>query len=286
MGVSPTYTIHRYTDSVYKVVEFKGDRTGDFVKLPGECTHHDEKLSQSVSRARSMVLQYALCNEWDYFFTGTIDKSKFDRFNLDLFYSSLSQWIRDMRKKYGSRIQFLFIPEQHKDGAWHIHGLLSGIPRDRLSEFPDLPFPAFQRLRSGGFLNWPDYAAKFGFCSLGLIRDPVAVSFYIIKYICKDLDGRSMEWGRHLYFHSRPLRKAEKASEVYYYSQDLSSMCTNDYEFCRTGMVSNQTWVFPYVHDGAEYKVEPLYPVIDEVQSFEPVLSAFDYEQLSFGGMV
>ena len=60
-----------------------------------------------------MVLQYALCNPWDYFFTGTIDRTKFNRFDLATYQSRLSQFIRDKRKKYHSQIQFLLVPEHH-----------------------------------------------------------------------------------------------------------------------------------------------------------------------------
>ena len=113
LGVS----IHRYTDEIYKVVAFKGHRDPDFACLREEAQHYDTKLDNSFSRARSMVLQYALCNSWDYFFTGTIDRAKFDRFNLDVYQSRLSQFVRDKRKKYQSQIQYLLVPEQHKDGA-------------------------------------------------------------------------------------------------------------------------------------------------------------------------
>lgn len=62
MAVSPVYSIHRYTDEIYKVVAFKGHRDPDFACLREEAQHYDTKLDNSFSRARSMVLQYALCN--------------------------------------------------------------------------------------------------------------------------------------------------------------------------------------------------------------------------------
>ena len=166
---SPVYTIHQYREDFFKVVMFKGNRSA--IRLgTEEHEHYDNKLDAAFSRARSMVLQYGLSNNWDYFFTGTLDQTKFDRFDLDVYYSALSQWIRDKRKQYQSKIQFLLVPEHHKNGAWHIHGLISNLPDSYLLKFPDT---APEKLRLGNFLNWPDYQSKFGFCSLAPIRDPI-----------------------------------------------------------------------------------------------------------------
>lgn len=241
----PTHTIHAYTDGIYKVVTFKGRR--DRVQLRRKQSQaNDTKLANNFSRARSMVLQYALCNPWEYFFTGTLDRAKFNRYDLDTYASRLMQWIRDKRKAYNAKFQVLLVPERHKDGAWHIHGLVHGLPDSVLTPF--VP-PAPEKLIRGGFLNWPDYMDKFGFCSLAPIRDPVATAFYITKYISKDLSQRAGDVGKHLYFHSRPLRKAQKASDVYLYNPELERYCVNDYDFCKTGMVTNENWTFPYFWD-------------------------------------
>ncbi|WP_293280498.1 hypothetical protein, partial [Oscillibacter sp.] len=64
------------------------------------------------------------------------------------------------------------------------------------------------------YMNWPDYQQKFGFCSLGPVKHPVATSFYITKYVSKELSLRGKDVGKHLYFHSRPLKKAEHTSQA------------------------------------------------------------------------
>ena len=220
MGISPAYSIHQYREDIYKVVAFKGNRDPDVIHVRDreEEQHYDYKLNEAFCRAKSMVLQYALCNTWDYFFTGTLDEKKYDRFCLDKYQPDLSQFIRDKRKAYGTQIQFLLVPEQHKDGAWHIHGLLSGLPESVLEKFHS---PAPKKLVNSDYLNWPHYMHKFGFCSLAPIKSPVATAFYITKYVSKELSRRGGDIGKHLYFHSRPLRKAEKASDVYLYNPSL-----------------------------------------------------------------
>ena len=271
ISAAPLYTIHQYREDFYKVVCFKGNRNPDKVYLRDREEQRQNycKLDSNFSRARSMVLQYALCNPWDYFFTGTLDRQKFNRYDLDTFASKLMQFIRDKRKKYNAKFQVLLVPELHQDGAWHIHGLIHGLPGEVLCRFAP---PAPRKLIEGGFLNWPDYMHKFGFCSLAPIRDPIATAFYITKYVSKDLSRRSGDLGKHLYFHSRPLKHAEKASDVYFYNHDLDAYCTEDHDFCKTGMVENVPWYFPYVWDGAEAPETPLFPslVRDPLKDFHP----------------
>ena len=273
MGISPAYSIHQYREDIYKVVAFKGNRDPDVIHVRDreEEQHYDYKLNEAFCRAKSMVLQYALCNTWDYFFTGTLDEKKYDRFCLDKYQPDLSQFIRDKRKAYGTQIQFLLVPEQHKDGAWHIHGLLSGLPESVLEKFHS---PAPKKLVNSDYLNWPHYMHKFGFCSLAPIKSPVATAFYITKYVSKELSRRGGDIGKHLYFHSRPLRKAEKASDVYLYNPGLEEYCIHDHDFCKTGMVQNASWSFPYQWDGAEICNEiPLNPPPAQLapeESFNP----------------
>lgn len=252
----PIYRIYQYTENVYKVVNFKRASSSseeEKVYLLDSSTfeHYDTKLDAAFSRARSEVLQYALCNPWTHFFTGTIDKTKFDRFSVDAYMLGLTQFIRDQRKKYGIDIQFLFIPEKHADGAYHVHGLLFFSCFDFLQRFDS---SAPYTLRHGGFYNWPDYFHKFGFCSLAPIRKLVASAFYIAKYIGKGINDRSEELGKHLYFHSRPLNKAFVVSDVLAFNKELDDICIHDYEFVKTGFAMKD-WSFPISLDGADFEL-------------------------------
>jgi hypothetical protein len=293
-SVSPLYAIHRYRDDIYKVIAFKGERDPEkvFFRDPEKEEHNDVKLDSNFSRARSMVLQYALCNPWQYFFTGTLDPEKWDRSKLDPFIAALSQKIRDWRKSYGFKLDVLLVPEQHKDGSWHVHGLVNNLPDWEVGHFMQLDlrsvglgwlFPS--RLCDCDFLNWYDFCETFGYCSLAPVRDPVATAFYITKYVSKDLSRRSGDLGKHLYFHSRPLQKAEKASDVYLYNSGLEKLCTADFDFCKVGMVEDQSWSFPYLWDGSEPAdaVDPLFPapapLVPDV-AFNPFQVDPDYEQL------
>ncbi|MEA4896597.1 MAG: hypothetical protein VB064_15240 [Oscillospiraceae bacterium] len=208
---------------------------------------NDTKLDNNFSRARSMIKQYGLCNDWDYFVTLTLDKEKYNRYELGKFKSDLIRFACDIRKKYkkvdNRRLSYVFVPENHKDGAWHMHGLLYGVPESAVCPFVKGKHPDY--LVDHGFLNWPDYAAKFGFVSLGVIRDKVGTVLYTTKYINKDIKALADMKGNHLYLHSNPLKKAEKVADIYGNYAELDSKLTNEYKFCSTGLVFNEDWTFP-----------------------------------------
>lgn len=174
---------------------------------------NDEKLEVNIFRARSIVYAYALCNPWDWFVTFTLDKTKYNRYALEIFHKALTQWLRDYNRKYGLKIKFLLLPEQHKDGAWHIHGLLYGLPVEHLTPFTlqeRLPKYIRDQLEKGDSIyNWEPYAAKFGFCDIEPIRDNESACKYVLKYITKDLSRCVSELNAHMYYCSRGLRRAE-----------------------------------------------------------------------------
>ena len=187
--VRPSYNIYRYTDQIYKVVHFKSTMPG--YRAFGDVQHHDEKMDSSISRAKRVILELALCNDWQYFCTFTISSSKYDRHDLKTWNKKFKQWLRDQRKKSGRPFCFVLVPEQHVDGSWHMHGLFDDSPtlvsfRELYDSGEDIPW----KLVKGGYFNWPDYQKKFGFCSFGEIRDRVAVAFYITKYISKSLNDK------------------------------------------------------------------------------------------------
>ena len=122
------------------------------------------------------------------------------------FIKDLGQFIRDYRKKYKANIQYILIPEQHKDGAWHMHGLLMGIKEDHLIPFDDL-LGAPGKLKNKGYYNFVLYEKKFGFNSLGKIKDNDKVANYIAKYITKDF-GKDIKMNCKSYYCSRGLKKA------------------------------------------------------------------------------
>lgn len=174
---------------------------------------NNEKLSCNLSRTKNTIYELAMCNPWKLFGTFTIDGEKHDRKDLKGYYKKFSQFIKDYNKKYDLHIKYLFVPEKHKDGAWHMHGFIYGLPEDHLIEFKkgDLSKNGKKikkALWENNYSHWPSYDKKFGFNSFGIIQNHEAISKYMTKYITKDLESSVSDVNAKSFYSSRGLEKA------------------------------------------------------------------------------
>ena len=218
-----------------------------------------EKLDAAISRAKRVVLEIALCNHWDWFCTFTLDQTKYDRYNLKAWYQDFTQWIRDQRKKTGHKIRYLLIPELHLDGAWHMHGLFADVPET--ISFAELRYihgwKLPDKLIKGNYRCWLDYHYKFGSCSLGQLRNPVAAGFYVSKYISKGLQQSNIAVGGHLYYVSHGLMRSSVQVQIWEETDAFDHWLTNKYEFIETGFThvdDGLNWTFALEYD----KIRPL----------------------------
>lgn len=159
-----------------------------------------EKLEESIIRAKSRIVEISLCNPWDYFVTLTLNKEKFDRYNLKGYVKALGKFLNNYneRKLHGKEpIRYLLIPEQHEDGAWHLHGFIQGLPESHLCR------------NNNGYWDWQAYSEKFGFMSLDYIKDKEKCANYILKYISKGFEENNIGLESHLYYCSKGLKRAE-----------------------------------------------------------------------------
>lgn len=178
---------------------------------------NNEKLKSNIIRAKSKVYEYAYCNEFDYFVTLTIDPRKYDRSDLKGYYKDFTQFLRDYRKKHKVSIAYLFIPERHKDGNWHMHGFIKGLPREHL------------QINEHGYMDWEPYRKRFGWISIDGIRSQDAVSKYITKYINKELADSIKELNAHLYYCSKGLEKAVEIKKGTLSAKSIPWDFENDY---------------------------------------------------------
>lgn len=286
--ITPDYQVKYYREGFYKVIRFNTPR---LPRMPGERKGDPsaDKLDQALSRAKSMIQQIAICNDWDYFFTCTIDKQNFDRYDLDVFRVKFPQWIRDYNKKYVLSIKYLIVPEQHKDGAFHIHGFLSGLPERFLCKF--VPGLHKRELVDGGYLNWPHCSKKFGYCSLAPVRDIVKAGFYCSKYITKSLVRDFVGYGSHLYYCSLKLRRAVPLGYLYGRTLSLDQYLNHHSEYCSTGYADESVWDYLWhCYDPDEFWFLDDDGVADQSAAPAEIVTNVEYEQLrlflSNGGMV
>lgn len=228
--ISDFITIKQYSDDFFKViyhclpVRLSGfellDSSDSSVLL--DCSAdsleflNDRKLDNNVSRARNTVFELVYCNDWDWFFTGTLAPRNGDRTDLNDFRKKFTRFIRNLRSKKGFSINYLLVPETHFDcQSWHFHGLISGLPFSELEQFRvGMKMGkgiADKVLRGDLVFDWPRYSRSFGWCDLEPIRNKEAVSKYLVKYIYKTFDtSRGVtELYKHLYYCSSGLQRAK-----------------------------------------------------------------------------
>lgn len=213
------YLIKKYNDDTYKLILFKtniknsGYEENREQKYIPDDPEEFQKHECNISRTRSKIWEYATCNEFEYFITLTLDKEKMDRYDLQNFISKLGQFIRNNRNRKNSNIEYLLIPEQHKDGAYHMHGLIRGINKRELKAFTledKIPFKIKNLIRAGRTIyNWKPYEKKFGWVTLEEIQNKEAVAKYITKYIKKDIGVTVTGKNRKSYYCSKGLKQAE-----------------------------------------------------------------------------
>ena len=91
----------------------------------------------------------------------------------------------------------MFVPEQHKDGAWHIHGFIKGLSEKEVYK---------NKYR---YWSWKPYEDKFGFISMSKIKNLERTASYVQKYISKDLENSVSELNKHIFFSSQGLKCAD-----------------------------------------------------------------------------
>ena len=287
--VKPTYHVYKL-GSIFKIVKFKCTAVYYDVYQKAAVAPEDDsersKLAASLSRTRRMILEKALCNHWDWFCTFTLDKKKYDRYNLPKFQKDFTQFIRDERKR-GQDIQYILIPEKHDDGAWHIHGLISGLTE--VVSFKDWRKAGHYVKRSlceKDYYNWPRYQKKFGFCSLGKLKCPVRSAFYVSKYVNKNPDRMVTESGSNIYLVSKGLNAGVLHNEVYGFEPELERHLTEEYEFCCVGytkLADGLDWSFSL--EFADMPLDMFSPLFDDLtpsRGFWEDMAALQYEQTTF----
>lgn len=215
-------TIIKRLDNTYRVINLNAVRISGLEtrKFSKKNTVNESKLDCNISRAKSKVREYVLCNSWDYFCTLTISPEKFDRYNLKNYIKELGIFIQNYNRLCSDeqKVRYLFVPEMHADGAWHLHGFIKGI-RDC-----DI------YINQNGYISWKQYDEKFGYLSFSRIRSKEKCSNYILKYITKDIARSVSTLGNHLYYCSKGLKTAETV-----FRGNAEIKCPWDFEgeYCR-----------------------------------------------------
>ena len=156
---------------------------------------------ESLARAQGKFRRLARAYRWDFFFTLTFSPRDFKRDDYKATIGYVQMKFQQLRSIY-PQFNWLYVVEQHKDGAYHIHGFLT---------FPK----GLMRLRSAGFegkrrLFYSEFfLSEFGYNRLTSLKGNFKRAVdYCLKYVSKSF---TTSLGVHSYFHSQ----FESFEEIY-----------------------------------------------------------------------
>lgn len=160
-----------------------------------------DKAAQNASRAKNNIYYLARSNEWEWFVTLTLDEEKIDRYDYDEVSKRVKKWFDNLKQRKAPGMYYLIVPEQHKDGAWHFHGLIGGC--DGLT-FVNSGKRTSRKTGRKMIYNFEDW--KYGFSTATKVDDTERVSSYICKYITKAMCDATA--GKRRYWYSLNCNKA------------------------------------------------------------------------------
>ena len=153
-----------------------------------EAARREEYLRSSCARTINAIYDIARSNPWEWFFTFTFDPEKVNRYDYEECSKKFSAWLHNMRRVCPD-MKYICVPEQHKDGAFHFHGLFSNVDA--------LEYRFSGHIKKGRCVyNIGKY--HFGWTTATMVGDFHRASSYLCKYITKDLcavtTGKKRYW--------------------------------------------------------------------------------------------
>lgn len=170
--------------------------------------------SDSMKRAKDSIFDFVLQNDFEYFFTGTINPGELDSKNPKELLKPVQDWLSNMVRRYN--LKYIMVAELHKvSKGIHFHGLLKG-DNMRLVDSGTKLYKGYSKPVSNDraeFLGLTDGRTVYNLATWGfgfstcikLTGDRMKTAFYITKYItkeCKKIFGK-------FFWHSRDLVKPQ-----------------------------------------------------------------------------
>lgn len=172
----------------------------------------EESLARSIRRTKTVIYDIIQCNQFKWFGTFTFncrscpsilqcknylkddDRESCScppelckRFDDEHIKTIMKVWLKNQRRLHG-KFDYLLIPERHKNGALHFHGLIGANYSGNMIE-------------SGKYYNlMPIYnvtSFQSGFSDFTEIQDKGKTATYVTKYITKEMpqiDGKKRYW--------------------------------------------------------------------------------------------
>ena len=196
-----------------------------------ETKANTDPRDDNVKRAIDSIFDIALCNDWDYFITGTFNDKVVDGSDPKAIVKPVQKWLNHSVSRKG--LKYLLVPELHPtSGRIHFHGLINDSLK--MSDSGRVMFKGHAVKRSTLDREGIDYGNRrtvyniddwrFGF-STAIATDysRIRLARYVTKYITKDC--RKI-FGR-FYWHSRNITTKPQIiyNDLDYSEYDVTEYC-------------------------------------------------------------
>jgi hypothetical protein len=140
--------------------------------------------NRSLRRSVAKIADYLYSNEFDYFMTLTLSP-EYDRYNYDSMLKYLKAYLRILRKN-DPDLKYLIVHEPHKDGAYHLHGLITCKSLNLEKKIKkDGDFKTYKN----DFV-YQDLNYRYGFNEFTKVDDIEKAKNYLLKYMVKDMQTK------------------------------------------------------------------------------------------------
>lgn len=211
-----------------------------------------ESLRCSISRTKKRIKSIALSGQFNWFCTYTFSPDIVDRYDYYSVSKLFGKYLAFLRRKFPN-LQYLVVPEKHKDGAFHFHGLFSNL---------DTQFAGYF-VKSGE--TYHDVLYKYGFTQCSKVRDPIRVANYISKYITKELVISSKHNRR--YWYSYSTITVPVPDNFFVHPEDLNSIFSTIEHTC--GGVIYETDKLPFKTKIAQFSLSMYDLFIEYIHHYE-----------------
>ena len=216
--------------------------------FPQNIITKEKKRVDSVKRSRDKIFDLVMCNDWSYFFTGTLGDTPFDATSAKAALKPLQNWLSNAVSRFG--LKYILVAElQPVSKRIHFHGFIndalemtdSGTKLYRHCPKPIKDTTALKRgysLSDGNIVyNVPLW--KFGFTTaIKTYNGSQSCAQYIMKYVTKD---NKEVFGRY-YWSSRNLCRSPN---MYFDNVDYGSLPLASYSIPRTKREMKYYTFFP-----------------------------------------
>lgn len=146
--------------------------------------HKYRNMQNSKANLIDLVYHNSLISPWEYFVTLTFDPKEVDSLNYAEVSKSLAKWTDNM-KHQNPDMSYVLVPELHKSGRVHWHGVFKNVPNWSLSPARSAKTGNLIYQNGVQIFNLDNYS--YGHTTVSRIKNQEAVSVYCSKYMTKEM---------------------------------------------------------------------------------------------------